>query len=142
MTACWLAPLLLVASAAGLALSNPGPQEFGRYAGDRLVETITQELCTGSALPLAWRLVLQNCPDLVASQRQALGGIALHHSTRTNLGVASLYRTEIGGQRLLPELVVPRYEALTLAAAGQFLVLRTGESDGRQGEAPGPGARP
>ncbi|MFM7549346.1 MAG: DUF4359 domain-containing protein [Cyanobacteriota bacterium] len=118
--------LAVAAGAGGLALTNPGPDEFQEFAGQRLVQAITQEICLENALPLALRLVLQHCPDLVASQRQVLGRIALENSRRTNLGLASVYRTELGGQRLLADLRVPRYEAITLAGAGHFVVVNSG----------------
>jgi hypothetical protein len=117
--------LAAAAGAGGLALTNPGPEEFQAFAAQRLVDTITREICQEKVLPLALRLVLQNCPELVASQRGVLGRIALQHSQRTNLVVASVYRTELGGQRLLPDLQLPRYRATTLAGAGQFLVVNT-----------------
>lgn len=120
--------LAVAAGAGGLAITNPGPGDFQEFAGRRLVDTITQEICVENTLPMALRLLLQNCPDLVASQQQVLGRIALDHSKRTNLGVASVYRTELGGQQLLPNLQVPRYEALTLAGAGQFVVVNTKET--------------
>lgn len=129
MARSWIpcAVLAVAAGAGGLAATNPGPDDFQQFAGRRLVDTLTREICVENGLPLALRLLLQNCPDLVASQQQVLGRIALDHSQRTNLGVASLYRTQLGGQRLLAHLRVPRYEAITLAGAGQFVVVNTGE---------------
>ena len=120
--------LAVAAGAGGLAITNPGPDDFRDFAGQRLVDTITQEICVENTLPMALRLMLQSCPDLVASQQEVLGRIALEHSNRTNLGLASLYRTELGGQQLLPDLRIPRYEALTLAGAGQFVVVNTKET--------------
>ncbi len=120
--------LAVAAGAGGLAVTNPGPAEFQEFAGRRLVEMITEEVCTEGTLPMALRLLLQDCPALVASQQQVLGRIALDSSKRTNLGLASVYRTRLGGQQLLPDLRVPRYEAITLAGAGGFVVVRTSET--------------
>jgi hypothetical protein len=129
MKASWIPPALLVAAgAAGLAITNPPPEEFARYAGDQLVELIGKEICTENSLPLTLRLVLNDCPALVASQRQVLGQIALQNSSRLNLGLISVYRTGLGGQRLLPQLQLPRYEAITVAAAGQFALVHRGQS--------------
>lgn len=122
------AALVVAAGAAGLAVTNPGPEEFQEFAGRRLVDTITREICVENTLPMAVRVLLDNCPDLVASQQRVLGRIALEHSSRTNLGLASVYRTELGGQQLLAELRVPRYEAVTVAGAGQFLLVSTSQS--------------
>ena len=60
----------------------------------------------------------------------ALGQLALQHSRRRNLMLFSLYVTELGGERILPNWVLPRYHALTLAGAGRFLLLRTGQDNG------------
>ena len=57
-----------------------------------------------------------------------LGQIALQNSSRLNLGLISIYRTGLGGQRLLPQLQLPRYEAVTVAAAGQFALVHRGQS--------------
>lgn len=120
--------LAVAAGVGGLVVTNPGPDDFQDFAGKRLVDLITQEVCVEATLPMALRLLLQNCPELVASQQQVLGRIALDHSKRTNLGVASVYRTQLGGQQLLAELRVPRYEAVTLAGAGHFVVVNTSET--------------
>ena len=130
MAPSWLpcTALALAAGVGGLAATNPGPTDFQEFAGQRLVEAITREVCTEGPLPMALRLLLQDCPALVASQQQVLGRIALDSSKRTNLGLASVYRTELGGQQLLPALRVPRYEALTLAGAGRFVVVNTSET--------------
>jgi hypothetical protein len=112
MAPSWMPCAVFAAAAAvvGLALTNPGPEDFQDFAGRRLVDTLIQEVCLGNTLPLALRLTLQRCPELVASQQQVL---------------ASVYRTQLGGQQLLPDLRLPRYEAFTLAGAGQFLVINT-----------------
>lgn len=133
MAPSWLPCAVLAAAATvvGLALTNPGPEDFQDFAGRRLVDTLIQEVCLGNTLPLALHLVLQHCPDLVAAQQPVLGRIALQNTRRTNLGLLSLYRTELGGQQLLPGLRLPRYHSITLAGAGQFLALHTGESPSR-----------
>lgn len=130
MAASWFpyAALAVAAGVGGLAVTNPGPEEFQAFAGQRLVDAITREICVENTLPMAVRVLLHNCPDLVASQQQVLGRIALEHSSRTNLGLASVYRTELGGQQLLPQLQVPRYEAVTVAGAGQFVLVSTSQS--------------
>jgi hypothetical protein len=71
---------------------------------------------------LGWRAV-----PLDAS---VLGSLARQSSRRWNFAVFSLYRTDLGGPTGLPGLVLPRYRALTLAGAGQFLVLHTDTDPG------------
>jgi len=84
---------------------------------------LSEELCSSGGLPLLARLVVQNCPELISSQRKVLGRLAGSATRRYNAGVFSLYSTELGGERLLPGLSLPRYRALTLAAAGQLVLL-------------------
>ena len=136
--------LLLIALVAGLVGTNPGPGAFEEFAAERLSDLIREEFCHQGGLPLMLRLVIQDCPGLVRSQRSLLGRLARQHSHRYNLGVVSLYRTELGGQRILPRWQLPRYEALTLGLAGQLLLLQAEEvawqrRDGRQSWLPGGG---
>ena len=120
--------LLLGALGAGLALTNPGPAAFEDFAAGRLSALLREELCGEDGLPLMLRLVIQNCPALVESQRPALGRLAALQTRRRNLGLLSLYSTRVGGQQLHPRWRLPHYEALTLAVAGRFLVLHASEN--------------
>ena len=127
----WLLPAAAAALAVGaLASSNPGPQEFEAFAGERLVDLISGEICRGGSLPLALHLVLHDCPRLVHSQRPLLGRLAAEATQRTNFGLFSLYVTELGGQDVLPGLRLPRLQAITLAGAGQLAVLRASSDNG------------
>jgi hypothetical protein len=121
--------LLALAGLAGLVVTNPDPQAFEGFAADRLTLLLSEELCGSQGLPMLARLVIRDCPALVASQRGVLGRLALLHSRRHNLGLLSLYRTEMGGQPLLGLLPLPRYSALTLGAAGRFLILHSEQAD-------------
>jgi len=130
-TSSTLLGLLVTAGAAiGLVATNPGPQEFREFASDQLTHLITEEICREDGMPMMLRLVIRDCPAVVVSQRQVLGKLALSHSRRRNLGLFSLYVTELGGEQILPSWHLPRYHALTLAAAGRFLLLRTGQDNG------------
>ncbi|MEB3322356.1 MAG: DUF4359 domain-containing protein [Synechococcaceae cyanobacterium] len=123
-----MAALILAGAAGvGMARTNPGPAEFRDFAADHLTELLTRELCREDGLPMMARLVITDCPGLVASQHAVLGQLAGHHTRRHNFGVLSVYRTEIGGQQLLPSWRLPRYKATTLAAAGRFVLLRAQE---------------
>jgi len=113
-----------------LALTNPSPAEFEAFAAEQLVERATAELCGPDGLPMALRLVIQNCPELVGSQRRLLGSLAAQGSERQNFGLFSLYRTTLGGGQVLPFLGLPVYRALTLAGAGQFVILKTSSERG------------
>ncbi|MFZ0407017.1 MAG: DUF4359 domain-containing protein [Cyanobium sp.] len=128
-TSTLLGLLLTAGAAVGLAATNPGPVEFKEFASDQLTHLITEEICREDGMPMLLRLVIRDCPAVVASQRQVLGQLALEHSRRRNLGLFSLYVTELGGQRILPNWTLPRYHALTLAAAGRFLLLHSGQDN-------------
>ena len=73
-------------------------------------------------------MLIQNCPELVRSQRKVLGRLARENSRRYNFGLLSLYGTRLGGEKVLPNWSLPRYDAVTLAIAGHFVLLTAGES--------------
>ena len=95
--------------------------DYQAYAGGELVELATEELCGTSGLPMLLRLWIQDCPALIAAQQTSLAALAGQMSTRLNLGVVSVFTTEVGGQTILPALRLPRYRVTTLGVAGQFL---------------------
>jgi hypothetical protein len=111
----------------GLVATNPGPQAFEQFAGDRLTSEVGDRLCSQSTLPPFLHGVIADCTSLVRSQGPVLGRLARHNSRRWNLGLLSLYTTEVGGQDLAGSWQLPRYRAITLAVAGQFLLLETAE---------------
>lgn len=119
------AGLGLGGASVALVLTNPGPAEFEAFAAEQLIERATAEVCGPEGLPMALRLVVQNCPELIRSQRQRLGNLAAQASERQNFGLFSLYRTTIGGPKILSFLGLPTYRAVTLAGAGQFVILAT-----------------
>lgn len=111
---------------AGLAITNPTPSEFEAFAGDQLSTLASRELCRGDQLALFTQLVIANCHQLVHDQRSLLGQLARQQSQRLNLGLISLYNTEVGGQQVFPHWRVPLYGISTLGVAGQFVVLNSG----------------
>ena len=119
-----------IAGVLSLVLSNPSFDDYESHAGDQLVTLGTKELCDEPTLPMVVRLWIRNCPELIASQREALATLAGQFTTRRNLVVASLYSTRMGGQELLPGLRLPGFDVLTLGLAGRFVILRTDASDG------------
>ena len=121
---------LAVAAAAGLGLvaTNPGEEEFERFAADQITRAAELELCHEGGLPMLARLIVHDCPRLIAAQHDLLGRLALAATRRRNFGLLSLYRTDLGGQQLLPDWSIPRYSAITLAAAGRFFILRSNQA--------------
>jgi hypothetical protein len=109
----------------GLALTNPAPSDFERFAAEKLVDEIEAEVCRGEVLPSVVRLALRDCPSLIQAQRGAIGAYVGRHTRRTNIGLMSLYRTEIGGTALLG-WSLPRFSATVLAAAGRLVIVQAG----------------
>jgi hypothetical protein len=114
---------LVAGGIVGLGVTNPDGQAFEGFAAERLTALLSEELCGSNGLPMLARLMVHDCHGLVASQRGVLGRLALAHTRRRNLGLLSLYRTELGGQSLLGLLPLPRYSATTVGVAGRFLLL-------------------
>ena len=112
----------------GLVATNPGEEEFERFAADQITHAAEQELCHEGGLPMLARLIVRDCPRLIAAQHDLFGRLALAATRRRNFGLLSLYRTDLGGQQLLPDWSIPRYNAITLAAAGRFFILRSNEA--------------
>jgi hypothetical protein len=120
---------LVLVSTGALALSNPDGEAFEEYAGARLADRLSRDLCDEGGLPLLFQVIVRDCTTLVMDQQASLGKLARIHTRRTDLGLFSLYATELGGQALLPGLRLPRYSVTTLGIAGRFHVLQAGERD-------------
>ena len=125
-----LAGVVAAAGVLSLVVTNPSLEDYEAHAGAQLVTLGTKELCDDPTLPMVLRLWIRNCPELIASQREALAALAGQFTTRRNLVVASLYSTRMGGQELLPGLRLPGFDVLTLGVAGRFVILRTDASNG------------
>ena len=125
-----LAGGIAAAGVLSLVVSNPSLEDYQAHAGDQLVRLGTKELCDEPTLPMVLRLWIRNCPELIASQRDALAAFAGQFTTRRNLVVASLYSTHMGEQEMLPGLRLPGFDVLTLGVAGRFVILRTDASKG------------
>ena len=118
---------LVAALGLGLVATNPGEEEFERFAADQITRAAELELCHEGGVPMLARLILRDCPRLIAAQHDLLGRLAVAATRRRNFGLLSLYRTDLGGQQLLPDWSIPRYSAITLAAAGRFFILRSNQ---------------
>lgn len=125
----WLGGLLLAAlAAAGLGATNPSPAAFERFAARHLVDELDRLLCEGDALPPLVRLALPNCSELVQAQNVALGALVSQQSQRWNLGLLSVYRTDMGGQQVLI-WQLPRFRATVLGVAGRFVIVQASLDD-------------
>jgi len=110
-----------------LAASNPGPEAFASFAGEQLAQQISQRVCHPEAVAPPLESLLSHCERLVQAQQDQLGLLAARGTRRQHLGLLSLYRTSLGGQRLLGRWRLPRVQALTLGIGGQFVLLHTQE---------------
>ncbi len=114
-------------------VTNPGREEFEPFAAEALTRAAVDELCDPSGLPVIARLLVRDCPSLIRAQRPVFGKLALAATQRRNFLLFSLYRTDLGGQQVLPDWRIPRYRAITLAVAGRFLLLPPGRVRPGQG---------
>ncbi|MCP9886637.1 DUF4359 domain-containing protein [Cyanobium sp. ATX 6A2] len=125
----WLGGLLLAAlAAAGLGASNPSPAAYERFAATHLVDELDRLLCEGDALPPLLRLAVPNCSELVQAQNVALGALVSRQTRRWNLGLLSVYRSDVGGQQVLI-WQVPRFRATVLGVAGRFVIVQASLDD-------------
>ncbi|MEX1315817.1 MAG: DUF4359 domain-containing protein [Synechococcaceae cyanobacterium] len=125
----WSYGLLLAAlAAAGLGVSNPSPEAYERFAATHLVKEIEHQLCDGDVLPPLVRLALPNCSELVQAQHLAIADLVSRHTRRWNLGLFSVYRSVVGGQKVLL-WHLPLFRATVIGVAGQFLVLQATVDD-------------
>ena len=122
--------LLMLGSAGALVVTNPTLSDYSRHAGAELVALATDELCGQQGLPLLLHLVIKDCPGLVAAQEMSLAALVHNHSSRVNLGVMSVFSTDVGGQQLLPGVRFPRYRIRSLGLAGQIVVLEATSDQG------------
>ena len=119
----WAPGLIVLALAGGgLAFTNPSLANFRDFAGDRLVEEISNELCGDGGLPVLLRMAINNCVGLVQAQREALAAVVLSHTRRRNYGLLSVFESELGGQSLL-RWQVPRFRSTVVGVAGQFVLI-------------------
>lgn len=121
---------MLGGSVTALVVTNPTKEEYSAHAGTQLVDLATDELCSQRTLPLVLQLWIKDCPRLIADQEATLSSLAEQFTRRWNLGVASVFVTEVGGRDLLPTLRLPRYSVTTLGIAGQFVLLSTQTDEG------------
>ena len=117
--------LSLLGAASALAFTNPSLQDYQLHAGEQLVALATEELCGEQGLPLMLRVWLKDCPAVVAAQQATLAALAGPMTTRTNLGLFSVFSTQVGGQKLMRGLRLPQYTVTTVGVAGQFLTINT-----------------
>lgn len=111
-----------------LVATNPGPEQFERYATDQVVQLLDREACR-TDLGDWLGLVTDNCRELIRRHRQEFGPLVTRQTRRLNFGLFSLYRTRVSARDLLPSLPPNfdlAYELRTIGVLGQFQVVGQG----------------
>lgn len=115
----------VVAGGAGLlAASNPPPEDYERFAAEKLQDYLQGSLCQGikEDLPFGGELVEQQCAQFVAAGQPEFQAIIARSTQRQNYAILSLYETNFVLPIELP-LEVPQYRFQTLAIANQFIMI-------------------
>jgi hypothetical protein len=120
MKSSFLLIAVLAIAVTGLVITNPGPEEYTRYATRQVGNYLTVEVCTELPTGLGG-LLAEQCPEMVRSALPQLEAIVRDRTQRLNFGVASLYRTTFG----IPEFpMLPNYQAETVGVVKQFITYR------------------
>ncbi len=108
--------IALTVLAAGMAFTNPGRDKYLTYASGTLQKELEASVCKDSRVPQALSGVAEtligSCKNLLTSQRDTIERLLDNTTQRQNLGVVSIYTTELGKKS---------YQ--TVAAFGNFVTL-------------------
>lgn len=105
----------------GLAITNPGPQNYEDYAAEQLTTYLRGNICTD--LPEQLQQFSEQCQflggTLLDTAQPQLRGVIAQNTKRENYLVFSIYRT-----RLSLATLVPTYEFETLGVFNQFYIYK------------------
>lgn len=101
---------------AGMARTNPNPDDYKGYATQRLTEYIKTEGCQKVPLPQ------DNCESIVESAEPQLAKIITNSTQRQNFIIFSIYKTELSLRQWVPFL--PAYQFETLGAFQSFYIFK------------------
>jgi hypothetical protein len=92
--------IALTLLAAGMAFTNPARDKYLTYASGKLQVELESTVCKDSSVPQALSGVAEtligSCKNLVTSQRDTIERLLDNTTQRQNLGVVSIYTTELG----------------------------------------------
>ncbi len=92
--------LALTVLAAGMVFTNPPRDKYLTYASGVLQTELENTVCKDSRVPEALSGVAQtligSCKNLLTSQRGSIEHLLDNTTERQNLGVASIYTTQLG----------------------------------------------
>ena len=85
---------------AGMAFTNPARDKYLTYASTKLETELESTVCKDSRIPQALSGItdslIGSCKNLVTSQRSTIESLLDNTTQRQNLGVVSIYTTELG----------------------------------------------
>jgi hypothetical protein len=99
---------------AALVATNPSQEAYERYATDRLITYLDQEVCSKAPKLLGLN---QDCQSLLASNRAQLRTLIADYTQQRNFVLFSVYTTELS---VVPFL--PRYRVTTVGILDQFFI--------------------
>lgn len=92
--------IALTILAAGMAFTNPPRDKYLTYASGKLETELESTVCKDSRIPKALTGVtdtlIGSCKNLLTSQRSTIEQLLDNTTQRENLGVVSIYTTEVG----------------------------------------------
>ena len=92
--------IALTVLAAGMAFTNPARDKYLTYASGTLEKELETVVCKDSRVPQALSGVAEtligSCKNLLTSQRSTIESLLDNTTQRQNLGVVSIYTTELG----------------------------------------------
>ncbi|XZN99855.1 MAG: DUF4359 domain-containing protein [Microcoleus sp.] len=92
--------IALTILATGMAFTNPPRDKYLTYASGKLETEIESTVCKDSRIPKALTGVtdtlIGSCKNLLTSQRSTIEQLLDNTTQRENLGVVSIYTTEVG----------------------------------------------
>ena len=114
--------IALTVLAAGMAFTNPARDKYLTYASGTLEKELETVVCKDSRVPQALSGVAEtligSCKNLLTSQRSTIERLLDNTTQRQNLGVVSIYTTELGKKS---------YQ--TVGAFGSFVTLPPSSQD-------------
>ena len=117
--------IALTLLAASMAFTNPARDKYLTYASGTLEKELESSVCKDSRVPQALSGVAEtligSCKNLLTSQRSTIERLLDNTTQRQNLGVVSIYTTELGKKS---------YQ--TVGAFGSFVTLPPSSKDAQK----------
>ncbi len=114
--------LVLTGLGATMVITNPSQPTYEKYATQRLVDYLQENICTPQ-LQLFGASLQQDCKQLLAENQAEIQRLVAKGTKQQNFGVLSVYRTELSAATvfpLLPSNMVPAYRFETIGIFQSF----------------------